>query len=236
MSLETVVAGLSGTHQEVFEQVKARTVTEYKSIWGADIEDDVIQAGLRSLIKDKSEETGTIGDPLREMCIALMARMGAGGELDFRRPSVQALLDQFVNHPTVAAVISAGPYGSPAVFKAQVLAKAETQVPEFPGVTLRQIIEIREPALAQTTATNSRPMLSVIDPLVLYVQDAPPEPISAYAEISYGAQWARVPVTGLDNITTPGAYIFFLTGVPFPMIGPANEIRVVLPYNLNAYL
>ena len=236
MSLADVVGTLAGSHQEVYEQIKARTVSQTGKIMGADLQGLMIGAGLMPLIRDVAADTTEQDVVFRGICIGLLDRFGPDGEVDFSREDTQALLDIFLADATVAGIIAQTPFATAAAFRSTVIAAASTTVPEFPDVTLRQIIEIREPALAQTTETNSKPVLSVIDPLVLYVQDAPPETISGYAEISYGSQWARVPVTGLENIAAPGAYIFFLTGVPFPMIGPANELRVVLPYNLNAYL
>lgn len=232
-TLAEVVAVLSGTHDEVYEQVQARTVSTLGKIWGADVQKVMASAGLLGLIQDTVNATGTYSG-FRDMCIAMKDRFGAGGEIDFTDQYTLDFMDAFLADPQVTGIIMAGPtYVTVQNFKAAVLAQATIEQPEFPGVTLRDVIAIREPALAQETETPYRRIYGLSDVYTLTLADDLPEVCDLTAEISHDLQaWRPVPVVGLDNIKEQGNYSIMLSLSPMPPINASSYIRVKCPYNV----
>lgn len=131
MSLSAVATELSGSHQEVFDQVKARTVSQTGKIMGADLQGLMIGAGLMPLIKDTANDNTEQDVVFRGICIGLLDRFGPDGEIDFSRADTQQLLDAFLGNSTVAAILAAGPYGDALTFRSAVIANARSESKEI---------------------------------------------------------------------------------------------------------
>lgn len=233
MSLTTVIAELSGTNQEIFELVKARTVTTVGRISGAELSGVLLSfgVGLIGFIADKATATGTYS-LIRDICVGLTDRFKPDGEVDFADSSNVMLIDAFLADPEVSALLN----GIPAqVVKDAILAKASTQITEFPGVTLRDVIAITDPALAAQETSNAVGFSGISQVLTLTTATPAPESINGYAEISHdGVVWQRVATTGLTGISVAGQYKFRVN--PGPLVSTGAQIRVILPYSIGAVI
>ena len=231
MSLQSVVQSMQGTHSEVLEQVQARTVTVTGTIPGAQLGAVLLGlgVGLVGFITDKAAATGT-SSLIRDICIELTDRFKPDGEVDFSDSANVALIDAFLADAEVAALLGQIPA---AAVKDAILARASTTQTEFPGVTLRDIITIREPALAQSQTTTPIEFSGISQILTLTTSAAMPEVVNAYAEISHDGQvWQRVATVGLSGISAAGQYVFRVN--PGPLVKTGAQIRVVLPYTVGA--
>lgn len=234
MSLETVISGLTGTNQEILAQVKARTVSQPKTVWGADVQTILAGAGIVGFLKETAETTGTYS-AFRDLCIQLMDRFGAGGEIDFRNPAVAAGIDMAFQHPTIVSLVEASAYGTVENMKTAIAAVGTEQVAEFPGVTLRDVIAITDPALAAQETSNAVGFSGISQVLTLTTATPAPESINGYAEISHdGVVWQRVATTGLTGISVAGQYKFRVN--PGPLVSTGAQIRVILPYSIGAVI
>ncbi len=234
MSLETVISGLTGTNQEILAQVKARTVSQPKTVWGADVQTILAGAGIVGFLKETAETTGTYS-AFRDLCIQLMDRFGAGGEIDFRNPAVTMGIDAAFQHPQIVALVEASPYQTVENIKAAILSVGSEQVAEFPGVTLRDVIQITNPALAASEASNAIAFSGISQILTLTTSATMPEQVSGYAEISHDGQvWQRTSTTGLNSIYGAGQYVFRVN--PGPLVKAGAQIRVVVPYTVGISL
>lgn len=233
MSLTTVIADLSGTNQEIFELVKARTVTALGRIPGAELSGVLLSfgVGLVSFVTDKASATGTYS-LIRDICVGLTDRFKPDGEVDFSDASNVALIDAFLANAEVAALL--GQIPAQAV-KDAILAKASAAVAEFPGVTLHDVIAVTDPALATQEITTPVAFTGISQILTLTTSAAMPESVNAYAEISHDGQvWQRVATVGLSNILAAGQYVFRVN--PGPLVKTGAQIRVVLPYTVGAVI
>ncbi len=236
MSLQDVVNGLSGTHQEVFDLVRIRTISQLGKIWGADVQKVMASAGLLGLISDTTWATGT-NSAFRDLCITLTDRFGAGGEIDFSDPFTMQFVDAFLAESAVSAIVAAGPYQTTEVFKAAVLAQATTSVPEFPGVTLRDVIAIREPGLVVETVVGPVGIYSPMQAFKLTIQDALPSVEALTVQITYDSiHWRTVGAEGLESVQADGSYPFWLRLSPVPNIYHTAQLRVLLPYAISGVI
>lgn len=232
MSLETVVSELTGTHAEVLAQVKARMTTQVGRLAGAELGGVLLGfgVGLISFVTDKAAATGT-SSLIRDICIGMTDRFKPDGEIDFSNPANEALIDAFLADSEVAALLATGSIPAGYV-KDAILAKASTAQLEFPNVTLRDIIAIREPTLAQTTQSPYRRVYGLADTFELSIE-ALPEPCTLTAELSMDLQvWRPVAVVGLENISAEAVYPFSLSLSPVPPLNGTPYIRVICPYNV----
>lgn len=235
MSLETVINSLGGTNQEVLAQVQARTISVPKVVWGADVQTVLAGAGIVGFLKETAEATGTYS-AFRDLCIQLMDRFGAGGEIDFRNTAVAAGIDMAFQHPTIVSLVEASPlYGSVEAIKAAITAVGTEQVPEFPSVTLRDIIAVKAPALATQETSNTVAIKGISQVLKLTTSTAMPETTRLTAQISHdGIVWQSVQTSGLEQVSGAGLYVFRV--LPGPVFITESQIRVVSPYSVGLTL
>lgn len=230
MSLETVVNSLSGTNQEILAAVQARTVEQVGRIPGAELGGVLLSfgVGLVSFVTDKASATGTYS-LIRDICVGLTDRFKPDGEVDFADPANVMLIDAFLADPEVSALLAVIP---PQAVKDAILAKASTSVPEFPGVTLKDVIAITDPALAVQEITAPVAFEGISQVLTLTTAAAMPEVVQGYAEISHDSVvWQRVATVGLSNISAAGQYVFRVN--PGPLVKSGAQIRVVVPYSVG---
>lgn len=236
MTLETVVAELTGTHQEVLAQIKARTITGKVTIWGADVQKVVGTAGLLGLVRDTVNATGTYSG-FRDACIAMSDRFGAGGEINFSDGFTELLMDEFLGNQSVIDIVAASPYVTTQNLRDAVLAQATRQLPEFPDVTLRDIIAIRDPALLIPTYAGIVLVGSALDTFELILTADLPEPTKLTVELTHdGSLWVPYPVIGLDSVHLQGNYLFRFPLDPYPVTTVSTHLRVTSPYAVQMAL
>lgn len=225
MSLETAIneypAGWS--HAEVLDALRARTVSTVGILAGAELQGLLIGAGIMPYVHDTANDTSFSDPVFRGICIGLVSRFN---------PDL-TLLDTFLAESTVASALNGGPYGSVAAFRAAVLSKAEKPEPEFPTVSMRDVVSIREPALA--TETTSLPITiqgeSGVDQEFRVRFTEPPEPITPIVQFQHtlGAEitpWRGSAIAGFTNISEGGDYRL---KVPGELIGVDTKVRVKVP-------
>jgi len=235
VSLQTVVNSLSGTNQEILAQVQARTISVPKVVWGADVQTVLAGAGIVGFLKETAEATGTYS-AFRDLCIQLMDRFGAGGEIDFRNPAVAAGIDMAFQHPTIVSLVEASPlYGTVENIKAAITAVGTEQVAEFPGVTLHDVIAVKTPVLVLQEASLPVTIDGISQKLKLTTTAEMPETVSLTAQISHdGIVWQTIQTSGLESVSGAGLYVFRV--LPGPVFITESQIRVVSPYSVGLTL
>ena len=234
MSLETVISGLTGTNQEILAQVKARTVSQPKTVWGADVQTILAGAGIVGFLKETAETTGTYS-AFRDLCIQLMDRFGAGGEIDFRNPAVTMGIDAAFQHPQIVALVEASPYQTVENIKAAILSVGSEQVAEFPGVTLRDVIQITNPALAASETSNAVDIKGISQILKLTVASDMPETVALSAQVSHdGIVWQPIATSGIESVSGAGLYVF--RAMPGPVFITGSKVRVISGYTVGLTL
>lgn len=143
MSLESAIAELETgqSHQEMLDQLKARTVTSYGMAAGAEISGVLLSVGLLSLIEDQKNAVGE-HTALRNMCIALEKRFGPDGQVDLGNAGNVAVLDNFLADTMVLSILTAQSV-APAVVKAAIMQLGEIVEPEFPGIRMVDVVNVR---------------------------------------------------------------------------------------------
>lgn len=236
MSLSEVVNTLEGTHEEVLALVKARTITGQSKIWGADVQKVLASAGLLGLVHDTINTTGVYSG-FRDACIAMSDRFGAGGEINFNDGFTELLMDEFLGNQSVIDIVAASPYVTTQNLRDAVLAQAVIQMPEFPGVTLRDVIAIREPGLVVETVVGPVGIYSPMQAFKLTIQDALPSVEALTVQITYDSiHWRTVGAEGLESVQADGSYPFWLRLSPVPNIYHTAQLRVLLPYAISGVI
>lgn len=241
MSLETAIAEYPGTwtHAEVLDALRQRTVDQTGRLPGAELGAILLSfgIGLVGFVKDKAASTGT-NSLIRDICIGLEDRFKPDGEVDFSDAANVALIDAFLGDPEVAALLQTPDPDIPAqTVKDAILAKATTSVLEFPSVSMRDVVAIREPALTATAYSNEVPITGAANRSQEFRVriSEPPEPITPVIEIKHtiGAEiteWRGSAIAGFGNLALGGDYR--LT-VPGNLISENTTVRVRVPYNLT---
>lgn len=233
MSLDSIVSGLVGTNQEIFEQVKARTVTKVGRLSGAELGGVLLSfgVGLVSFVTDKASSTG-VYSLIRDICVGLTDRFKPDGEVDFADPANVLFIDAFLADPEVNTLLSAIP---PQLVKDSILSKASVSVPEFPGVTLHDIIVVTDPALATQETSEAVTIKGISQVLKLTTANAMPETAKLTAQISHdGVVWQPVATSGLEQVSGAGLYVFRV--LPGPVFIADSQIQVVSPYSVGLTL
>lgn len=233
--IEVAQPGLS--HEAMLAALKERTITQYGMASGAEISGVLLQFGLLSLIQDQINATGE-HTPLRNMSIALKDRFLPDGQVDLANPGNEAVLDAFLADATVAAIIGAQGV-DPALIKAAIMQLGASIVAEFPDVTLRSVILIREPALMTTVYSNAVSITNQRNrnqQLKVTLSEALPEAASLVFELNIdGGGWERKSsISGLSNVKAAKAYFARLPG-EFIVTNDV-QIRVVCPFNVALIL
>jgi hypothetical protein len=238
MSLETAVAELTGTHAEVLAQVKARMTTGVGRLPGAELGGVLLGfgVGLISFITDKAAATGT-SSLIRDICIGMTDRFKPDGEIDFSSPANVALIDAFLADAEVAALLATGSIPAQYV-KDAILAKASVAEPEFPNVTLRDIVLIREPLLLVTHITAPQVLVFQPQTFGLVVHADLPCPINLRAEVCYNNDgiWHPVQSFGLDAIQLAGPYHFRVSLPASELEENTVYVRVVSDFEIDMSL
>ena len=238
MTLETVVAGLTGTHAEVLEQVKARMTTGVGRLPGAELGGVLLGfgVGLISFITDKASATGT-SSLIRDICIGMTDRFKPDGEIDFSSPANVALIDAFLADAEVAALLATGSIPAQYV-KDAILAKASVAMSEFPGVTLADIIAIRDPSAYQPTYTDERYLAYAAMHFELLLLEDLAYPVDLRTEVKYDSgSWEPIKNSGmLNGVQYAGPYIFKLIVDPADLVEHNVYIRVVSDFAISMSL
>jgi hypothetical protein len=233
MTLTEAITEATGTAAERLAQVRARTVSTVGRIPGAELGGVLLGfgVGLVSFITDKAAATGT-SSVIRDICIGLTDRFKPDGEVDFSVGTNVALIDAFLADPEVAALLD----GIPASYvKAAILDKASATVPEFPSVTLHDVIAITDPVLATQETSNEVQIIGISQVLRLTTAAAMPEPVTLKAEISHdGIVWQPIQTAGMTSVSGAGLYVFRV--LPGPVFIMDSKIRVVSPYSVGMTL
>lgn len=237
MSIETAIAeielsqpGLS--HEAMLIELRARTVTVYGLAYGAELSGVLLQFGLLSLIQDQVSAVGE-HTALRNMCIALKDRFLPDGQVDMANPSNIMVLNSFLADATVSAVLSAQSIDPNLVHGAIVQLGASVE-PEFSGITLKNVIQIREPDLLQTSYSNAVTLTDQRNrnhQLKVTLTQALPEPVNLVYELNIdGAGWdRRSSISGLSNVQAAKSYFARLPG-EFIVTNDV-QIRIACPFN-----
>lgn len=238
MTLATAIAAESGTSAEIYDILKARTVPILGVLPGAKLQAVLIGAGLMPYVQDTAGNQAFADPVFRGLCIGLIQRFGPDGEIDFTDSDNLALIDVFAADAGVTAIVEAGPYASTANLKAAILAKATTQQLEFPGLTLRQVIEINDPALAAQEISNSIAIQGISQQITLTTASDMPDPTSVEIQVSHNPDavsplWHRIAVD-MPVIDKAGPYS--LRALPGPLFKSTSVIRAVSPYTVGITL
>ena len=238
MTLATAIAAESGTSAEIYDILKARTVPVLGVLPGANLQAVLIGAGLMPYVHDTAGNQAFADPVFRGICIGLVQRFGPDGEIDFTDAENVALIDVFIADSGVTAIVEAGPYVSTSNLKAAILAKATTQQLEYPGLTLRQVIEINEPALAAQEISNAIAIQGISQQITLTTAADMPEPTSVEIQVSHNPDaesplWHRIAVD-IPVIEKAGPYS--LRALPGPLFKPASVIRAISPYTVGITL
>lgn len=246
MSLDSVVQELSGTHAEVLVQVKARTTTQVGRLAGAELGGVLLGfgVGLISFITDKASATGT-STLIRDICIGMTDRFKPDGEIDFSNPSNVALIDAFLADSEVAALLASPTLLDPpqsaipaSYVKDAILAKASTPQPEFPDVTLADIIAIRDPGSYQPAYTDERYLAYAAMHFELLVLEDLAYPVDLRTEVKYDSgNWEPIKNSGMLNaVQYAGPYIFKVIIDPADLVNHNVYIRVVSDFAISMSL
>lgn len=235
MSLADVVSGMTGTHEEVYQAVRALQVSVPGLATGAQLQQLMIPARLVTLIKDRAAAVDDTSI-MRDICDAVKDRLVHNSGIDFGDAQNQGLFSQFLADPEVQARISASTtYGTVQAFQAAVIDAASTMQPQFPDVTLRQVIEVRDPALAATETSNAVAIKGISQVLKLTTAAAMPETTRLSAQISHdGIVWQPLQTSGLESVSGAGLYVFRV--LPGPVFITESQVRVVSPYSVGLVL
>lgn len=232
MTLTEAIENLSGTHEEVFAQVRAMTVIAPGIMPGADLQAILISKGLMKTVRNAANDPADTSS-FADICIGLEDRFKPDGQIDFARQDAQNLLGAFAYSTALSAKLAAV-NSSPIDLYTEVMSAASVAQPAYPDVTLKDIIAIREPALAQSNTCGGIPVPDVTSLFVLMLAEDLPEACSATAEITYGdGIWRETAIVGLENVRLAGNYFFGFSSRPWPALNIVSQIRVTLPYNVN---
>lgn len=235
MSLTAAITEATGSYQEVLAAVRARTIPTYINMMGARLQGILIGAGLMPLVQDTANNSAETDVIFRGICQGLVARFGPDGQIDFGDADNLLLLDTFLTNATVTAIVGAGPYVNGANLKAAILAKASQATPEFPSVTLRDVIAVKTPELALQQESNPVTIKGISQVLKLTTSAAMPETVRLSAQISHdGIVWQSVSTSGLEQVLGAGLYVFRV--LPGPVFITESQIRVVSPYSVGLVL
>lgn len=238
MTLAEVVNGLSGSHAEVLAQVKARMTTQVGRLAGAELGGVLLGfgVGLISFVTDKAAATGT-SSLIRDICIELCDRFKPDGEIDFSNPDNVNLIDAFLADAEVAALLATGSIPAQYV-KDAILAKASAPQPEFPDVTLADIIAIRDPGSYQPTYTDERYLAYAAMHFELLVLEDLAYPVDLRTEVKYNSgNWEPIKNSGmLNGVQYAGPYIFKLIVDPADLVEHNVYIRVVSDFAISMSL
>lgn len=230
MTLEEAISAIAAeeSHEAALASIKSLTVSSPKTVWGANVQTVLSKCGIVGFLQDTAGASGQYSQ-LRDLCILLLNRFMAGGEIDFSDPAVSYGITAITQHPTVEGLIQASEFGDVSTFVAVVEAIGQQQVPMFPEVTLRDVIAIREPALVAGVQSTPVHIDGISQKLSLTTSQALPEVVRATVEISDdGVVWQRVSVNGLDQVKDAGRYGFRVN--PGPLFSATSVLRVTLPY------
>lgn len=234
MSLQSVVQSMQGTHSEVLEQVQARTVTVVGTLEAGVAQMLLVRALIMPTI-NRVASLATHANPLfHGACQALAGRINGNVFIDLAMPGVETMLDLILADSEIESLLGleGNEFGSAASFKAAVLAAASTTQSEFPSVTLRDVIAVKDPALATQQESNPVTIKGISQVLKLTTQSAMPETVRLTAQISHdGAVWQSVQTSGLESISGAGLYVFRV--LPGPVFIAGSQIRVVSPYSVG---
>lgn len=238
MTLATAIAAETGTSKEIYDILKARTVPVLGVLPGANLQAVLIGAGLMPYVHDTAGNQAFADPVFRGICIGMVQRFGPDGEIDFADAENVALIDVFVADAGVTAIVEAGPYVSTANLKAAILAKATTQQLEFPSLTLRQVIEINDPALAASEVSNAIAIHGISQQITLTTAADMPEPTTVEIQVSHNPEsetplWHPIAVD-MPVIDKAGPYS--LRALPGPLFKATSVIRAVSPYTVGITL
>lgn len=230
MTLTDAIEGLTGTHEEVLAQVRAMTETSPGLMAGADLQAILISKGLMKTVRNAATDPNDTSF-FADICIGLEDRFKPDGQIDFSRQDAQNLLGAFAYSTSLSAKLTAA-NSSPIELYTEVMTAATTSKPAFPDVALRDIIAIREPALAQESTSSERLFFSSFDYFDLVVENDFPEVVAVRVEVQHNGVWKRQAVNGLESVKEAGNYPFTLSQFGLSVSLPAM-IRAVAPYNVN---
>ena len=224
-SLETAIAELESgqSHWDMLLALRART----KVVNGI-AESGCVLAYLASINKlgaikaIAADETSPLRDAAEATMITLQTREG----FDFSIPETVGLLNAYVavgllTEEQAAVVIAIG----------------ATTEPEFPNLTVSQVVAIREPALVVTTESN---VVTVLNEkgrnklLIVTLSGALPEPANLQYQVrcKFGEMWTAwqgSTVVGLTNVQDAGVYSAKLPGEFIK--SDEVQIKITSPYN-----
>lgn len=232
MSLASAIASMTGSHEEVLAEVKELTVTAPGVMPGADLQAILISKGLMKTVRNAATDPNDTSF-FADICIGLEDRFKPDGQINFARQDAQNLLGAFAYSTAISAKLAAV-NSSPIDLYTEVLTAATEVMPMFPGVTLRDIIAIREPNLAQPAISNEIDIPDATALFALSLNQDLPESCAAKAEVTYGdGIWREIGVVNLDHVRYMGTYYFGFTARPAPVVTLTSKLRITLPYNVS---
>lgn len=225
------------THGQVLDALRERTIDQPGVIKGAILSGILMSFGLLSLVARKAKAAEVDDNSvLANISYGLSDRFKPNGEVDFSESSNFALIDRFLSEPEVVAVLTAQGFDG-AMVKAEIVRQCTRSVLEFPAVNMRDVIEVREPALLSESVSNfvdviARPGGNADFRVVIGVV---PEPVTPMVEVQHvindkTTEWRGSAIGGFGNLPAAGDY---LLRVPGSLISNHSRIRVKMPYNVS---
>jgi len=225
------------SHNEVLSALRERTVTIYGVLAGARLQGILVGLRLMPLISvtAAAPEAETLDEKLFQgICIGLISRFEPDGEIDFSDTDNLDLLDGFLTNSNVLTRLAV--LGMSAIdVKALILSKSVKTDLEFPNVTLKEVIAVREPTLIVETV--SFPIVSNgVRTFAVTIGDLP-EPVTPIVEVRHhvplgeseiDTEWRGSALAGFGNLDT-GVHRLTL---PIEWLSPKFSVRVRIPYSV----
>lgn len=235
MTLNTVIESETGTYAEILSAVRGRTVSAVGEIPVGFAQTLLVQAFILPTITKIAKLDDHINPVFQGACQALMARINGNQAIDLALPGVEEMFDLILEDTEVAAKLSASEFANASTFKAAVIQSATVINPEFPGVTLHDVITVKTPALAAAEYSNAVTIKGISQVLKLTTFAAMPEPVACRAEVSTdGIVWTPIVTAMLDHVAGATTYPFRV--LPGPVFIAESQIRVVSPYSVGLVL
>ena len=229
MSLASAIAEYTGTPEEILAQLKQRTVPQLGQISGAALQQVVLENGLLAFVRDKAAAVGDYS-AIRNMCIALSDRMTQDMGIDFSKQNNSVFLSAFLAEPEVAAILAAQGKTSTDVEDA-IAVYALKQEPEFPSVTLRDVLLVVSPELVAESVSNAIPIKGISQSISVTLAADLPEAVTLQFEVTHdGTLWLPLQMGGNVRAHLAGQYV--VRALPGPLFAAESQVRVKLPYNI----
>lgn len=235
MSLNTAIEAETGAYAEILAAVRTRTVTTLGDLAPGTAQMLLVSALILPTIAKVAKLDDHVNPLYHGACQALMSRINGNVIVDMTMAGIETMFDLILADAEIAGLLAASAFVNASTFKATVMQAATTAVPEFPAVTLHDVIAVKNPALALQEASLPVTIRGISQVLKITTATAMPETVKLTAQISHdGIVWQPVSASGLEQVSGAGLYVFRV--LPGPVFITESQVRVVSPYSVGLAL